>query len=111
MSIHRRAARKDDNHTAIVEALRAAGATVEAISGTGTPDLLCGFRGQNFLLEVKTEKEFINEHQAAWFYSWKGRQVQVVRTPEQALTAVGAMKTRTMQEQAAFDSGGYRGMP
>lgn len=45
------AKRKDANQSVIVEALRAIGATVKVMH---TPlDLLVGYRGRNFLLEVK----------------------------------------------------------
>ena len=40
----RRAMRQDDNHGAVVQALRARGATVRTISqGDGLPDLLVGY--------------------------------------------------------------------
>lgn len=92
MSLYRRAARKDDNHKAIVTALQGAGAFVESISGTGVPDLLVGFRGQTWLLELKRPGEFINANQALWLYEWKGKPVTVVRSPEEALKAIGAIR-------------------
>lgn len=51
----RRAARVDANHHEIVKALRAIGASVADTSavGQGFPDLVCGFRGRNWLLECK----------------------------------------------------------
>ena len=51
----RRAARIDRNQPDIIKALRYAGATVQPTHtlGKGCPDLLVGFRGENFLLEIK----------------------------------------------------------
>ena len=51
----RRAAKIDANQTQVVIALRAAGATVQSLAavGVGVPDLLVGFRGQTYLMEVK----------------------------------------------------------
>lgn len=51
----RRAAKKDDNHQSVVQALRQIGAYVQDLGGVGQgcPDLLVGFRGAWHLLEVK----------------------------------------------------------
>jgi len=51
----RRAAKKDDNHQSVVQALRQLGAFVQDLGGVGQgcPDLLVGFRGAWHLLEVK----------------------------------------------------------
>lgn len=53
MSLHRRAARRDDNEPPIIEALEAIGAEVRQLSGARVPDLLVGYRGATFLLGVK----------------------------------------------------------
>ena len=47
--------RIDDNQEGIVAALREAGATVQSTAavGSGCPDLIVGYEGRNFLLEVK----------------------------------------------------------
>ena len=51
--------RTDNNHTEIVSALRAHGATVQSLAaiGKGCPDLLVGYHGSNYLLEVKDGKK------------------------------------------------------
>lgn len=51
----RRAAKIDANQTRIVDALRAGGATVFITSavGDGFPDLVVGYCGETFLIEVK----------------------------------------------------------
>lgn len=85
----RRKRRVDSNQSAIVAALRAAGCSVEVLSdvGRGVPDLLAGFEGQNFLLEVKRPGEELNKDQAHWF-RWWGGQTAVVHSAEDALTVV-----------------------
>jgi hypothetical protein len=86
-------ARKVDNNQAeIVEALRAAGASVTDLSrfGHGVPDLLIGFRGVNYLFEVKAVGAKFTLPEQRWFDEWRG-QSAVVRTVEQALYVIGAM--------------------
>ena len=50
-----RAARTDANHSDVVAALRSIGASVSDTSraGNGFPDLVVGYRGRNWLIEVK----------------------------------------------------------
>lgn len=71
-------------------ALRKAGASVQCLHrvGQGCPDLLVGFRGQNYLLEVKTPNGTLNAHQKAWIMIWYG-QVAVVTSAEEALRVIG----------------------
>lgn len=95
----RRAANRDRNEAEIVEALRRAGATVAQLSAENIPDLLVGYRGLNYLLEVKRPGEYgmteqcahfsLTAGQAAWHASWKGLAPVVVRTPGDALAAIG----------------------
>lgn len=89
----RRAAKVDRNQGDIVEMLRAVGASVESLArvGAGVPDLLVGFRGQNWLLEVKVGKGALTEDQQEWHPAWRG-QVAVVRSADEALRVIGAMK-------------------
>jgi hypothetical protein len=80
----RRAARVDANQEAIVSALRAAGAYVWII---GLPvDLLVGFRGHTFLVEIKTNsKKRFTDLQAEFFINWKGGTLARIDSPESAL--------------------------
>ena len=89
----RRAARVDANQPAIVAALRAVGASVSLTHrvGGGFPDLCVGFRGKNWILEVKTEKGSLNKMEQDFFRDWRGQR-RVVRTPEEALKAIGAIE-------------------
>jgi Holliday junction resolvase len=92
------AAHQDSTHQPVVKALRAVGASVHRLisadhgSGAGMPDLIVGFRGRTFLLEVKGPKTAIDAAQLEWHASWKGTPVVVVRTPLEALQAIGAIR-------------------
>ena len=93
----RRAAKVDDNHDEIVQALKTCGAIVQSLAaiGKGCPDLLCAFRGRLFLLEVKDgskppSRQRLTDDQLSWHRSW-GTLVDVVNSPEQALRAIGAI--------------------
>lgn len=85
------ARKRDANEKAIVDALRRVGASIVRISADGAPDLLVGFRGQNWLLEVKASKGLLRANQAAWASRWSGA-VQTVRTVDEALTAIGVTR-------------------
>jgi len=82
----RRAARVDANQSEIVRALRRAGASVQHLHdvGKGCPDLLVGWRGRNFLLEVKTPTGSLTQDQDDWMQGWQG-QAAVVCSVSEAL--------------------------
>jgi len=86
-----RAARVDDNQSAIVKALRKAGMIVQLLHtvGRGVPDLLVGYQGKNILLEVKdgTKPWKLTPEQVGWHRDWKG-QVDVATNPDQAVLLV-----------------------
>ena len=92
----RRASNIDLNHVQIVQVLRQAGATVASLAavGKGVPDLLVGYQGRNFLMEVKRLRGKLNPtakltaDQEKFFREWNGR-VYVVTSPEQALEILG----------------------
>ena len=87
------AKRTDSNQAEIVKALRAVGASVESLHtvGKGVPDLLCGFRGSTFLLEVKTSTGKLRPSQIDWRGAWYGHQPITVHSVDQALAAIGAV--------------------
>ena len=91
----RRAARVDATQTAVVSALRAAGASVDVL---GQPvDLLVGFRSVTILMEVKNPdnsygKAGANKNQRTFMEGFKGGPVCVVDGPESALRAIGVIK-------------------
>jgi hypothetical protein len=85
----RRAAKVDANQGEIVKALRKVGVDVEII---GLPvDLLCGYHGRNFLLEVKDKAGRLTKGQKEFMEQWRG-QVRVVRTAEEAIRVVTSLE-------------------
>lgn len=96
----RRAAKVDRNQAEIVRALRSVGATVQPLHGVGQgcPDLLAGFRGQNYLLEVKDGKAAQSDRkltpaQVEWHGGWKGS-VAIVETINDAIAAIQCRETK-----------------
>jgi len=85
------AKRTDHNQAEIVRALRAIGCTVQDLSqlGKGTPDLLCGFRNQNYLIEVKSGDRAprLTHCEEKWIHQWRG-QVAVITTIEDAIEVI-----------------------
>lgn len=87
----RYAARVDANQEAIVSALRAAGAYVWII---GLPvDLLVGFKGHTFLVEIKDgPKRRLTKLQEDFFANWTGGTLARIDGPEAALRMIGIVK-------------------
>lgn len=91
----RRAARTDQNQSEIVQALRAIrGVRVQSLAGVGQgcPDLLVGYRGRNYLLEVKDgqkvkSQRLLTRDEIEWHVSWTG-QVRVVETVDEAISEI-----------------------
>jgi hypothetical protein len=95
--------RTDANHVAIVKALRQAGASVQSLSnvGDGCPDVLIGFGGKNFLMEIKNgllrpAKRRLTSSEQAWQANWKG-QIVTVKSVEEALRAFAGMRHENQQ--------------
>ena len=94
----RRAAKIDANQTAVVSALRAAGATVQSLAavGAGVPDLLVGFQGKTILIEVKDGAKVPSERrltpdQLVWHGRGRGGALSTVDGPEAALRVLGVL--------------------
>ena len=90
----RRAARTDANHSDIVAALRAIGATVTSTAavGSGFVDVVAGYRGVNYLLEIKDGSKppsarKLTDDELKWHQDWRG-QAHVVETVDQAIKVV-----------------------
>lgn len=98
----RRAARVDQSQKCIVAALRAAGAFVYII---GRPvDLLVRYRGSWSLLEAKSEGTRPRADQIAQREFCALHDVPVVRTPTEALQAIGACRlTGEKRERAVSE--------
>ncbi|MDP2270938.1 MAG: hypothetical protein Q8K32_09425 [Archangium sp.] len=79
----------DANQTAVVAALRAAGASVTHLHevGKGCPDLLVGIAGKNYLVEVKDGGRpgavKLTPDQEVFHRDWRG-QIEVVTSAMQA---------------------------
>lgn len=91
----RRAARVDDNQAELVAQLRAYGASVAVTSalGQGFPDIVVGFQGRNWLLEIKDpskvpSKRRLTPDELAWHNDWRGS-VHVVETFEDCTALIG----------------------
>jgi len=93
MSLFRYDAKTDGNQKAIINGLEDCGATVERLAhaGGGCPDLLVGFGGDNYLLEVKMPGCHLNEKQINWHSRWNGKRVAVVTDLPSALRSLGAL--------------------
>jgi hypothetical protein len=81
----RYAARVDSNQKAIVDCLRRMGAVVWVI---GLPvDLLVGYRGKTYLVEVKAgKKKKFTSLQVEFFERWNGDKLVRIESPNDALT-------------------------
>lgn len=90
MSIHRQAAKRDANERPIIDGLEGVGATVKQLSSKGVCDLLVGFRGVNYLIEVKQDKAKLTPDQVEFFEWWQGQR-GIARTLEDALRIIGAI--------------------
>lgn len=86
MSLHRYAKRRDENEPEIVRALRDIGASIKRLDDV---DLLVGWRGRNFLLEIKTAKGPLKSSQEDMVRTWRG-QYEIVRSIDEALRVIGA---------------------
>lgn len=89
--------RKDSNHNDVRDALLEIGASVTEthMIGDGFPDLVVGFRGQNFLLEVKDGRKpksdtQLTQAEQKWFESWRGA-AHIVYSVEDAVTLVSTL--------------------
>ena len=90
----RRAAKVDDNHLSICNALKAIGFSVLslAVIGRGCPDIVVGAYGKNFLFEIKDGskpecKRKLTDDEVRWHQAWKG-QVHVIMTFEEAVAII-----------------------
>ena len=91
----RQAAKVDANQPDVVSALRKIGAKVYVASsfGKGFPDLIVGFRGAFYLLEVKDGSKppsarKLTPEQQEFHAEWAGYPVHVVESAEQAIAVV-----------------------
>ena len=86
----KRKSRVDNNQRDIVLALRSCGASVQHLHqvGHGCPDILVGFQGVNYLIEIKGKNGKLTPQQRLWHASWSGS-ASVVRSISDALGVIG----------------------
>ena len=98
----RYAKRVDENHAEVVAGIRHAlpEATVMDLSGPGQgcPDIMVGYAGRNYLLEIKDgakapSRRDLTDAQKTFHGKWQG-QAAVVTTAAEALAAILRAQTR-----------------
>jgi len=84
----------DENHRAIVAAFQYCGALVGDLSnaGGGIPDLIIGFRGVLFLVEVKTPKGALSPKQKEFFAQWSEYPTLVIRSVDEAMDVMEVLR-------------------
>ena len=95
----RKHGRTDANQREIVDGLRKRGATVQVLSsvGGGCPDILVGYYGRNYLLEIKDGKKppsarELTPEEKDWHYCWQGR-VSTVEDLDEAWAVITGGKS------------------
>ena len=90
----------DTNHREIIDALReipGVSVTSTAAVGNGFVDCAVGYKGRNYLLEIKPpggvrgglSRQTLTDAEANWHRTWRGQRA-IVTSVEQALYAIGA---------------------
>lgn len=97
-------ARVDSNQREIVEVLRQQGCSVLPLHqiGKGCPDLLVGYEGKNFLLEVKDgnkppSQQKLTPDEQKFHQEWQG-EVATVDSPESAIALVFGLNYLSQRE-------------
>lgn len=92
-----KAKRIDANQKEIVEAFRSLGCSVFITSavGKGFPDIVVGFRGKNYLFEIKDGDKFkssqkLTEPERLFFRDWSG-QCAVINCVDQVIYFINNM--------------------
>lgn len=89
----KRRRRSDANQTEVVRALRAIGATVKIVSPFCDEfDLVVGFRGKNFLLELKDgskppSRQSLTDNEDEFLKAWSG-QIAIANSADAAINIV-----------------------
>lgn len=83
----------DANQAEIVAALREIGVPVRVLSRyPGILDLIVGYRGKLYWLEVKDEKGKLTKAEQEVFDLFQGYRVYIVRSIDDALKIIGAIE-------------------
>jgi len=92
--------RTDANQTEIVKDLRrsnlAASVAITSSLGNGFCDIVVGFRGRNYLIEIKDEnkppsKRKLTEPEKEFHDAWRG-QIDVAKNLDEVLVIIGAIE-------------------
>jgi hypothetical protein len=93
----RKFARKDSNHKEIIQVFRDLGATVAdtAQLGSGFPDCVVGFRGNNVLVEIKDgslppSKRKLTPDELKFHATWLG-EVVIINNVDEAIELIKNM--------------------
>ena len=80
----------DSNQTEIVSWLRGIGALVYSTAslGKGFPDIVCGYRGEIYLFEIKTPEGKLTRDEVKFHEQWFGY-VHVVRSISEVKNVIG----------------------
>ncbi len=78
--------RKDANQKVIIDCLKKLGYSVLELDDVknGCPDILVGKNGNNYLIEIKTEKGKLNELQQKFIERWNTR-VYIIKNIDEAI--------------------------
>ena len=105
MSLARYSNQRDGNEKNIVDAMQSVGASVYRLDQPC--DLLVGYRGKNYLIEVKlplgprggAAHSKLNDVQEEFAATWRG-QFEIVRSPEDAIEAITGSVIRTRDQKS-----------
>lgn len=88
--------KRDANHAEIVKWYRELGCSVAETqdAGLGVPDLFVGCVGLTDPVEIKTEDGELLPSQEAFIRGWRGSDTPVVRTQDDVIAHVQAMRRR-----------------
>lgn len=107
-----RLARQDRGNEVIVAAWRTMGATVLRIDPAGdrhqkgAPDYLVGYRGIDYLIELKAPGKPPLPEQETWHAKWRGNKVRVASSITEALSAIGVeLELCQKMERGAREAG------
>ena len=93
-------AKVDGNQTKIVQTLHAIGASVTHLHalGKGVPDILVGWKGINYLIEIKDgslplSKQRLTKAEKEFAEKWRGHYA-IASTTDEALAIIGAITNK-----------------
>jgi len=97
---------RDANHKAIVAALTYHGCIVGdlANAGAGVPDVLCGYRGVLFLVEIKTAVGSLSKKQREFFDAWIEYPALVLRSADDVFDVMEVLRNAYAMDEIDWAS-------